>query len=132
MKGEHAYPEELFDVVVSAYHRDGFEPSVSVKHILAMFPDSHLTEEPRQHAVQAAQQVVNHLLDGEKVLVRCQAGLNRASLIAGLAMVGLGYSGADAVQLLRTRRSPWVLCNQEYATFLSGLSAGSLTLLANS
>jgi protein-tyrosine phosphatase len=122
----------LFDVVVSAYHRDGFEPSEGVEYHRVLFEDAELTPESKALAGQAARLVLDRLLEGKSVLVRCQAGLNRSSLIAGLAMVGLGFEGSDAVQLIRSRRSPWALCNEEYADFIMGLSAGALTVSSGS
>lgn len=113
-------PENLFDTVVSMYHRDGFEPSECVQHHQVLFPDAELVPEVQRLAEGAARVVADNVLAGRKVLARCQAGLNRSSLVAGLAMTMLGYSGPDAVQLIRSRRSPWALCNEDYAVFISG------------
>lgn len=129
--GVSVYPGDLFNTVLSAYSRPGQEPSDGVKHVEVLFPDSHLTEETLVLAHEAARLVVSSLRPDERVLVRCQAGLNRSSLIAGLALVSMGFAGEDAVQLIRTRRSPWALCNTEYANYLSSLSAGDPRLSAN-
>lgn len=117
-----AKPDSRFDFVVSAYHRPGFEPSPDVEHHQVLFPDSRLTVEVQRYAVSAARLVAERVGGGATVLARCQAGLNRSSLIAGTAMVMLGFSGEDAVQLIRARRSPWALCNEDYADFISGLT----------
>lgn len=130
--GVSAYPGDLFNLVLSAYSRPGQEPSDGVEHIEVYFEDSHLTEASLALAEQAAQLVVASYSPDGRILIRCQAGLNRSSLIAGLALVSMGYEGADVVQLIRTRRSPWALCNTEYANHLSGLSAGATMLPANS
>lgn len=115
-----ASPKSQFDLVVSAYHRDGFEPDPGVEYVRVPFPDARLVPEVQRLAEGAAHVVAEGVRSGLTVLSRCQAGLNRSSLIAGLAMVMLGFNGDDAVQLIRSRRSPWALCNEDYAMFISG------------
>ena len=62
---------------------------------------------------------VNAALDkGGKVLVHCQAGLNRSNLVTALALIKRGRTPADAVALLRERRSPVVLCNAAFESWL--------------
>ena len=52
------------------------------------------------------------------VLVHCQAGLNRSSLIAARALVLEGMSPKDAIALIRVRRSPACLCNPAFEQWL--------------
>lgn len=52
--------------------------------------------------------------NGERVLIRCQAGLNRSGLITALVLIRHGWSADSAIQLLRDTRSPWVLCNRDF------------------
>ncbi|MHB1447001.1 MAG: protein-tyrosine phosphatase family protein [Acidimicrobiales bacterium] len=51
-------------------------------------------------------------------LVHCQAGLNRSNLVVALALMLEGSSAAAAIQLLRDRRSPAVLCNPRFEAWL--------------
>lgn len=59
-------------------------------------------------------------------LVHCQAGLNRSSLVAGRALMFAGplgletdrLTGAEAIDLLRERRSPACLCNKAFENHL--------------
>lgn len=51
-------------------------------------------------------------------LVHCQAGLNRSGLVTALAMVRTGMPARAAVDLLRERRTPDVLCNTTFETWL--------------
>ena len=113
-------PSRMFEVIVSAYHRSGFEPDPPTEYYNVTFPDSRLDERAKTLALDASELIAERVLSGKTVLSRCQAGLNRSSLMAGLAMVRLGFSGADAVQIIRARRSPWALCNDEYARFIEG------------
>lgn len=60
--------------------------------------------------------------DGKKVLIRCQAGINRSSFVMAFVLMRYGYSAADAIALMREKRSPYVLMNQSFEKFL--LEAG--------
>jgi hypothetical protein len=51
-------------------------------------------------------------------LVHCQAGLNRSALVTGLALVRGGMKPAEAIALLREKRSPAVLCNSAFERWL--------------
>jgi hypothetical protein len=56
-----------------------------------------------------------------KTLVHCQAGLNRSALTAALALVrAKEYAPAEAIALLREKRSPLVLCNTHFEDWLLG------------
>jgi protein-tyrosine phosphatase len=50
-------------------------------------------------------------------MVHCAMGFNRSALVAGLILVQTGMSGAEAVELLRSRR-PGALFNKAFAQFL--------------
>jgi len=52
------------------------------------------------------------------VLVHCQAGLNRSSLVAATALVLDGVPARDAVAQIRDRRSPACLCNPSFENWL--------------
>ncbi len=116
---EDAFPDSTFDTVVSMYHRDGYDPSEEVAHHEFLFADSeNFSQKNQEKAARAAIEVVDAFLSNKKVLVRCQAGLNRSSLVAAMALNRLGYHPEDTVQLIRERRSPWALCNETFAEFL--------------
>lgn len=53
-------------------------------------------------------------------LVHCQAGLNRSSLVAAAALIYNGDvdSSAEAVELLREKRSPACLCNPSFELYV--------------
>jgi protein-tyrosine phosphatase len=54
--------------------------------------------------------------------VVCQAGLNRSSLVVGTAMVLAGeMTGEEAVNHIRSRRSPACLCNPAFERWLAAL-----------
>jgi protein-tyrosine phosphatase len=55
---------------------------------------------------------------GWKVLIHCQAGLNRSGLVAAQVLMRDGYTAANAIALLREKRSSVVLCNRAFESWL--------------
>ncbi len=67
---------------------------------------------------------ISGLMDaGYRVLVHCNQGLNRASLVTGRTLIERGMAPRDAVDLLRERRSPDVLFNERFREWLLHESA---------
>jgi protein-tyrosine phosphatase len=62
---------------------------------------------------------------GTKVAARCQAGCNRSSLIVALVLLKEGYSAAEAVNLIRDRRSANALCNPHFVRFIEAQAKAS-------
>lgn len=60
-------------------------------------------------------------LRGRRVLVRCQAGLNRSGLVTALILMKEGYKAREAIDLLRDKRSEWVLFNRTFEAYLLSL-----------
>jgi hypothetical protein len=122
---------DQFEVVISLYVRAGHGPAAGVEHHVAEIPDAPLNagqlDSVRRLAVTAADAVRT----GRTTLVRCHAGLNRSGLVVAQALVELGRPCADAIALIRQRRSPSALNNDVFVTYLAtGLEiAGLLTEL---
>ena len=55
---------------------------------------------------------------GKKVLIRCQAGLNRSSLVTALVLMEDGMSARDAIDLIRAKRSKDCLFNADFERWL--------------
>jgi protein-tyrosine phosphatase len=56
--------------------------------------------------------------NGEQVLIRCQAGLNRSGLVIALTMMHAGFEPKDAIRQIRAQRSEMALFNNHYVTWL--------------
>lgn len=69
--------------------------------------------------LELATKVVDWCEDGP-TLVHCQAGLNRSGLVAARALMLMGHTADSAIDLLREKRSPAVLCNRSFESFLLG------------
>jgi len=86
------------------------------------FPDSALSEKDIPEIHDIAEWAHREWKRGRRVLIRCQAGLNRSSLCASLVLMKDGYTADDAIALIRARRSPHALCNEDFVAYLNSLS----------
>lgn len=55
---------------------------------------------------------------GQRVLCRCQAGLNRSSLVAALVLVKDGWEPAEAIDAIRKNRSSKALFNGSFEALI--------------
>jgi len=55
---------------------------------------------------------------GNRVLVRCQAGLNRSGLVMALVLIREGYTPDEAINLIRSKRAQMALCNETFEAWL--------------
>ncbi len=111
-----------FDLVISCYPWEKYALGPATRRIEARLYDRGELPDDMGAVYTLADMVVAALGEGKRVLVHCQAGLNRSGLIAGLALVLLGREPADAIALLRERRHRVVLCNTTFERFLLSLA----------
>lgn len=108
-----------FDAVYSLHSREGHGPAAGVEHHVLEVPDDPLTARQiiavRDFAFSAAQ----CWLAGARVLVRCRAGMNRSGLVVAQVMVHGGWPVAEAIDLIRARRSPSALNNEVFVDYLT-------------
>lgn len=110
-----------FVYVVSLYQHERYRTGPNTNHVDFRLIDGPAL--PEQALLDQAVGIVRTWLERGPVLVHCQAGLNRSNLIAALTLRELGYSSADAIALLREKRSPVVLCNRTFASYLLSLDS---------
>ena len=55
---------------------------------------------------------------GKKVLIRCQAGINRSGLIMALVLIRDGMNPEEAIELMREKRARSVLRNRTFENWL--------------
>jgi len=70
----------------------------------------------------------NRLKSGDRVLVRCQAGLNRSGLVTALILMKEGLTAQDAIDLIRTKRHEDALFNTSFANWLIEEAPGFLSM----
>jgi protein-tyrosine phosphatase len=112
------YIYEEFEAVFSLHSELDFGPTAGIPHEFLRIPDGRLSALEDRRVVAMARKLVEAHSAGQKVLVRCQAGYNRSGLVVGLAMIGLGYTPAEAINLIREKRSPHALFNQSFVQML--------------
>jgi protein-tyrosine phosphatase len=118
---EACFPRDRFDVIVSLHKASDYwryESTNGAKLLEYRMPDSALSPAHHDSIMLLAEEAARHVQSGRQVLVRCRAGINRSALVAGLALVQLGYRPDEAVFMMRRARSPYVLFNDSFAAFL--------------
>lgn len=109
-----------FDVVISLYQGDpGCGPPDNIPHLVYPVPDGPLDDDQRARLRTLATTIAFNVKLGDKrILVRCQAGYNRSGLLVGMVLLRLGYTAAEAIILMREKRSRYALCNDLFVTYL--------------
>ena len=80
--------------------------------------DSAIADIDLDRLKQAVQFGYNRWLSGDRVLVRCQAGLNRSGLVTALIMMSTGLDAETAIEQIRKNRSDIALFNNNYVEWL--------------
>jgi hypothetical protein len=129
--GGHGYVDlgDKFSHIFSLYMWEGpYRTGKSTKHFVWKMYDGHgeiLAHDENENPVDLGEivyQIVSALNKGGNVLVHCQAGINRSNLLATLVLrAWKGMTSAEAIALLREKRSPLVLANKTFERYLLGL-----------
>lgn len=82
------------------------------------FYDSHPRYADMSRVVRAARWAHERWAEGDRVLIRCQAGLNRSGLVTALVLMLAGWSPADAIKRIRERRAEVALVNGDFVDWL--------------
>ena len=113
-----AITDKIFDTVISLYAWSN-PASWGVKELRYGFYDGDMKDIDFE--------IIEHLVDvaydewknkGKRLLIRCQMGYNRSSLIFCQVLMRDGYTAKEAIALMREKRSSWVLCNAEFENYL--------------
>lgn len=108
-----------FDAVYSLHFRAGHGPAQGVEHHVLEVPDDPLTARQLLAVRDFALLAAESWKDGRQVLVRCRAGMNRSGLVVAQVLVLKGWPVADAIDLVRERRSPSALNNEVFVCYLT-------------
>jgi protein-tyrosine phosphatase len=118
MAPAHRITRTHFDSVCTLYARAN-AASWNVKEVRYGFADGDMTDfSPEDDLAFAVREMHADWKAGKRVLVRCQAGLNRSGLITALILIRDGYSPTDAVRLIRAGRGEVALCNDTFVRWL--------------
>ena len=109
--------KKQFDLVVTAYSLanpvDWF-----VKEIRFGFYDSDMRDFDPSDLQAIVRMAHAEWKRGQRVLIRCQAGMNRSGLIMALVLIREGYTAEDAINLIREKRSKHALFNGRFEKWL--------------
>lgn len=112
-----------FDMVVSLYTRPDHGPDERVPHYTYEMADAPLEDRDYQAINYLADKVAEATQQNKSVLVRCQAGMNRSGLVAGLSLVKQGWTTDQVLDRMRNARSPYVLFNKSFVAHLRSQEA---------
>ena len=115
---KHKINSNKFDCVITMYAWAN-PTDWGVEEIRYGIPDSDINDANIKKLLDIAYWGYQRWLSGEKVLIRCQAGLNRSGLITSLILIMDGLFPMSAVNLIREKRTPFALFNQNYVTWLT-------------
>ena len=93
-------------------------------------PDASIAHIDLARLKQVVEFGYNRWLSGDRVLIRCQAGLNRSGLVTALILMSTGLDAETAIEEIRKKRAEIALFNTEYVTWL--LNSGAEFLVASS
>jgi len=113
--------KDLFDVVITAYQYAN-PADWLVKEIRYPFYDSpNMSGLDFKELFQIVRIAHEDWKSGKRVLIRCQAGLNRSGLITALVLMREGYSAEEAICLIRDKRHENALFNSTFEKWLLSL-----------
>lgn len=112
--------EPRFDAILNLFQWGEYIVPPGVEQLTVEMYDS--LSEISEQVDDLADTVIQWLKDGKRVLVHCQAGLNRSSLVvARILMKKYKMTADEAINLIREQRSPICLCNQTFEDHLREL-----------
>jgi protein-tyrosine phosphatase len=81
-------------------------------------PDASINDIDLDRLRQAVEFGYDRWKQGDRVLVRCQAGLNRSGLVLALILIKDGLTPTDAINTIRDNRGPDALFNENFHFWL--------------
>lgn len=81
-------------------------------------PDASITDIDLDRLRQAVEFGYNRWKSDDRVLVRCQAGLNRSGLVLALILIKDGLTPSEAINRIRDKRGPDALFNNNFESWL--------------
>lgn len=85
--------------------------------VVAPFDDCHALP-PEDFLDKLATLASEYAYEG-KTLVHCLAGINRSAMVTALALVKRGFSGKEAIDLVRLKRGSCLLSNEVFEEYVA-------------
>ena len=110
-------PKIDYDLVIT--HYKGSEPyALAKKEIKLCFPDSRIEFIDLIKLQSAVGEAFGVWKDGGRILIRCQAGMNRSGLTTALLLIESGFTPEQAIDFIRVKRSKHALFNHFYTDYI--------------
>jgi predicted protein tyrosine phosphatase len=107
-----------FDTVVTAYSQANPAGS-NVKELRFTFHDGDMKDfDPERDLTFLVREAHSDWKAGKKVLIRCQAGINRSGLITALVLIRDGHTPREAIDLIRSTRCEGAITNTHFEEYL--------------
>ena len=81
-------------------------------------PDASITDIDLARLREAVEFGYARWKSGDRVLIRCQAGLNRSGLVTALILIKDGFSAESAINIIRQARGEHALFNTKFTNWL--------------
>ena len=91
-----------------------------VKELRYAFADGVIDSAQYEEIEQVADWAYAEFKAGKKLLIRCQAGFNRSSLVTSLVLMRDGRSADEVIALIRKKRSEYCLGNEQFVKYIQG------------
>jgi hypothetical protein len=112
--------QRRFDRILNLYQWGEYEVPKGTQRVTVEMYDG--LEAASEQVDALSDLVIKWLNEHCRVLVHCQAGLNRSSLVvARVLMKKYEMTADEAIAHIRSQRSPMCLCNDNFRQFLKGL-----------
>jgi hypothetical protein len=108
-----------FDLVVTLY-ADARPVPWGVQELRFGFPDAAPGTAELAVVGRLADLAFERWVDGDQVLIRCQAGVNRSGLVTALVLLRAGLAPEQAIRQIRRTRGAASLCNDHFVHWLLG------------
>ena len=123
--GEHG-----FDMVVLCASQDIHDRDVPTIKVSLDDTEEPMGRQDITRALAAAHQINLARARGMRVLVTCQAGVNRSSFVVAIALILSGWTAAGAVDTIREKRNPPIglmpLCNRMFVSLIHKIASGKV------
>jgi hypothetical protein len=107
----------MFDVLIDVGGRDRWQGDPDPRYSFHPLDDvPFIVDAEMIHTV--GETIASLVRAGKHVAVNCLSGVNRSGLLVGRALVELGYTPEEAIEVIRSARGPMALSNQRFVRFL--------------
>jgi len=115
---EYSIQKPKLDFVLTTYSKARlYHPEV--QELRYCFEDDDLSDVDSTSLLAIANLYYSLWANNKRILVRCQAGMNRSALLTALILVKSGLAAPEAIQLIKDKRGSRALLNQNFINYIN-------------